>query len=277
MADVGPSGGTGQSRGVSSTRRPLPAALTLVGAVVVAVLVVRAALLDPAGQRRDQDAMEAVWAGDATRERLLSVLGYVSIGSAAAVLAACVVVALARRDLRLAIAAVVLVAGSNVTTQLLKHAVLERPDHGLGVHNSLPSGHATVVLSVLVAALLVAPGALRPLVGLAGGLLATFVATSMVVAGWHRPADLLVAACVCLAWLGLVGLGVDTRWRPAGLTLVLAVVGSAVACAAVVVVGVRPTGGWSGVADATAVLAGTGLAVSLTLAVAAGFRPRPQP
>jgi membrane-associated phospholipid phosphatase len=262
---------------VTTRTRPLPAALTVVGAVVVAVLVVRTSLLDAGGQRRDQDAMEAVWAGDDTRDQLLSVLGYVSIGSAAAVLAGCVLVALGRRNVRLAIAAVVLVAGANLTTQLLKHVLLERPDHGLGVHNSLPSGHATVVLSVLVAALLVAPGTVRPLIGLGGGLLATFVATSMVVAGWHRPSDLLVAACVCLAWLGLVCLGLATRWRPAVATLALALVGSAVACAAVVAVGVRPTGGWGGATEAAAVLAGTGLAVSLTLALAAGFRPRAQP
>jgi len=257
---------------VNVARRPLAPALTLVGAVAVAVLVVRSALLDPAGQRRDQDAMEAVWAGTDTRETLLSVLGYVSIGSAALVLAGCVVTALARRHVGLAVAAVVVVAGSNLTTQVLKHALLERPDHGLGTLNSLPSGHATVVLSVLVAALLVAPASVRPLIGLAGGLLATLVTTSMVVAGWHRPSDLVVAACVCLAWLGLVCLVLPTRWRPAAVTLALSIVGAAVACVTVVVIGVRPPDGWPGVADAGAVLAGTGLAVALTLAVAAGFR-----
>ncbi len=260
---------------MTSPHRPLPALATLAAAVALAVLVVRTALLDASGQRRDQDAMEAVRAGEDARDTLLSVLGYVSIGSAAAVLAGCVAVALARRHLRLAVAAVALVAGANVTTQVLKHNLLERPDFGLGTLNSLPSGHATVVLSVLVAALLVAPGAARPAIAAVGGLLGTFVATSMVVAGWHRPSDLLVAACVCLAWLGLVCLAVPTRWRPPVVSLVGALLGSAAACVVVVVVGVRPTDGWEGIADAGAVLAGTGLAVSLTLAVAAGFRPRP--
>lgn len=260
------------------THRPLAAVLTLVGAVLAGLQLVRHALLDTDGQQLDQDAMEAVWAGTDTRDTLLSVLGYVSIGSAAAVLAVCVVTAMARRNAGLAVAAVVVVAGANLTTQVLKHSVLERPDLGLGDHNSMPSGHATVVLSVLVAALLVVPRTVRPVLGAAGGFLATFVGTSMVVAGWHRPADLLVAACVCLAWLGAVCLVLRTRWRPALLTFLTALLGSAAACVVVVLIGVRPTDGWAGAAEAATVLGGTGVAFSLTLTVAAGFRPvRPQP
>jgi membrane-associated phospholipid phosphatase len=124
------------------------------------------------------------------------------------VLFACVVppvLGLVRRSPWHALGALVLVAGANATTQLLKSYVFERPDLlALGAPNSLPSGHTTVAISVALGLALVVPPALRlPTagVGVAGGLL---VGLATIVAGWHRVSDVAAALLVCAAWAGLV-------------------------------------------------------------------------
>ena len=94
----------------------------------------------------------------------------------------------------------------NVTTQLLKHAVLTRPDFGLGTLNSLPSGHTTVVASAVGASLLVAPRLWRPVIAVLGGFATTLTGASTIVAGWHRPSDVIAALAVSLIWTAGVAL-----------------------------------------------------------------------
>jgi len=109
---------------------------------------------------------------------------------------------------------VLLVAGANATTQILKHGVIERPGYvGFGP-NALPSGHVTLVASVVFAALIVASTAWRPLVALVGcgWIAATAVAT--VVGGWHRPSDTVAAVLVCVGWACLVSAVRLRRWPP---------------------------------------------------------------
>ena len=141
------------------TRRDsAPAAVAAAaGGALTLVALVWVALGSQRGQGWDESAMNTVTGGRDTQLTVLSLLGYVSIGAIVAVVIGCVVVALLRGRLALAAAAVVVVAGSNVTTQVLKHTILQRPDLGLGTLNSLPSGHTTVVASAVGAALLVAP------------------------------------------------------------------------------------------------------------------------
>ena len=146
--------------------------------------------------------MRTVVAGRDTKLALLSGLGYVSIGAIVIVAIACGAVALLRGKARLAIGAAIIIGGADVTTQVLKHSFLDRPDFGLGVLNSLPSGHTTVVASAVGAALLVAPGGVRPLVAAAGGFATTLTGASTIVAGWHRPADVVAALAVSLVWTG---------------------------------------------------------------------------
>jgi membrane-associated phospholipid phosphatase len=124
------------------------------------------------------------------------------------VVAACLVppaLGLLRRSPRHAMAAAVLVVGANVTTQILKNHVFERPDLlSLGAPNSLPSGHTTVAASIAMALALVSPPLLRlPLavLGTAGSLL---VGTATVVAGWHRLSDVAAAVLVSGVWAGLM-------------------------------------------------------------------------
>jgi hypothetical protein len=168
-----------------------------------------------------------------------------------------------------AAAAAVLVVGANVTTQLIK-AVLDRSDFGYLTVASYPSGHATVVVSLVLAALLVVPVQARTTVTLVGSAAITVTAAATLVASWHRPADIVGAMLVCLAWgtavlaAWSIARGGMPRARPAP-HRVFAITGIVLAVAAMLAIGVRPDGGWSGFLDAGVVLAGTALAASLTV------------
>jgi len=138
--------------------------------------------------------------------------------------------AVMRSRYALAFAAAVIVAGSNLTTQVLKHSLLDRPFlvPGSVLHpNSYPSGHATVAASLAVAALLVVPHRLRAPTALAATAFACGIGLATVVAGWHRPSDVIGAWLVVGAWaagaiavlLAVRGSGVapeQDRWRTGG-------------------------------------------------------------
>lgn len=241
-------------------------------------LIAYVALSTQSGQDVDGWATEALYARRATVTQILSLLGYLSIGSAGLALAACFFFGTLRGRLSTAIGAVVIVAGANITTQLLKRVVLDREDLGQGVHNSLPSGHTTLVTALVLAVLLVVPEALRYLTVLGGTFLVTMVGASTIVAGWHRPADVLAALAVSLAWGAAVSAVLGSRldlWDARFTTLLaLAVLGAMAAGAGLVAIGVRPIEGWSGVFEAGAVLGGMGLASILTIALFSRTVPR---
>jgi membrane-associated phospholipid phosphatase len=238
-----------------------------VGAVLLAVLA-WFVLDTPLGQRLDDRAMNTVVAGRDTQLQVLSVLGYVSIGAIGLVALACVAVALARGRVPLAVGALVVIAGSNVTTQLLKHALLERADVVDGVlgPNSFPSGHTTVVAAGVGALCLVTPRWMRPLVVPLGAFAVSLTGASTVVAGWHRPSDVVGAVLVVAVWTAAVSwvLGGEHDAMPA--TWLLGVLGSVAAIVALVAVGVRPSYGWEGFTDAALVLGALGAAVGLGVA-----------
>jgi membrane-associated phospholipid phosphatase len=104
-----------------------------------------------------------------------------------------------------ALAAVAVVAGANVTTQVLK-VVLAHPRYQayLGspqpTSTAFPSGHATAAASIAVALLIVAPGRLRLLAGAVGAVLLAVVGTSVVVIEWHYPSDVLGGMFVAAGW-----------------------------------------------------------------------------
>lgn len=97
------------------------------------------------------------------------------------------------------------VIAANVTTQFLKHGVLDKPDLGIQqiASNSFPSGHTTAAASFLMALLLVAPPHRRARAGRWGAFLAAVVGMLTVVNGWHRPSDAAAALLVVAGW-GLV-------------------------------------------------------------------------
>ncbi|MCW2750213.1 MAG: hypothetical protein JWR83_1323 [Aeromicrobium sp.] len=249
------------------------AATTVVIAVVTLALVVRVALQSRRGQHWDNSAMKTVVAGRDAQLRVLSVLGYVSIGAIAAVALGCLVVALLRGRASLAIGALVVIAGANGTTQVLKHNVFTRPDFGFGTLNSLPSGHTTVVASSVGAALLVAPSVLRPVVALAGGFATTLTGASTIVAGWHRPGDVVAALAVSLAWTAAVAVLLHGPRQPLGATVAASLVGCIGAQIFLLAVGVRPSFGWHGFIQASLVLGAVTVITAAFIVAASAVSP----
>jgi membrane-associated phospholipid phosphatase len=209
--------------------------------------------------------MRAVVAGRETELTVLSLLGRVSIGAVLAVSVICVVLAILRGRVRLAVAALVVIAGANVTTQLLKEVVLERSQLDVIAPNSLPSGHTTVVAGAVGALLLVSPRALRLLVVVAGAFAVMLTGASTVVAGWHRPADILAALAVCLAWTAAGAILAGGSHRPTSGVGLWSLAGAGFALVLLVAIGVRPSYGWSGFGEATVVLGATGLATAVAV------------
>lgn len=117
--------------------------------------------------------------------------------------AALVIVALARRQARTAIAVAVILAGSNVSTQLLKPA-LAKPEIFPGIETaSWPSGHATAAMALVLCLQLVVPLRLRPAAAAFGGLFALAVVYSILILGHHTPSDILGGFLMAGAWTGL--------------------------------------------------------------------------
>lgn len=151
-------------------------------------------------------------------------LDQLTVGMLAAAVVALVVVGLVRRRVLLGLAAAGVVAGSLVLAEVLKRVVLTRPllvdAPGDIAENSFPSGHTTIAVSLMVAATLVVPYALRPLTALVVAAWGVGVSGYTVTAGWHRPsdtigADLLVLVVACLTASGLVLLGRTATVAPA--------------------------------------------------------------
>lgn len=132
-------------------------------------------------------------------------------------------IGLLRRRVLLGLAAAGVVGGSLVLAEVLKREVLTRPALAGGpgdvADNSYPSGHTTIAMSLMVAAVLVVPYALRPLTALVVAAWGVGVSGYTVTTGWHRPsdtigADLLVLGVACGAALALRVLGRSTEAGP---------------------------------------------------------------
>jgi membrane-associated phospholipid phosphatase len=133
----------------------------------------------------------------------------VNLGDLAALLvllAAIAALGLAIGRRREVIASVVVVAGANLTTQVLKatleHARHKAFEHGIELPwpNSFPSGHATAAASIAAALLLVVPARHRLAAVAVGGALTAAVGFSVVILGWHYPSDVLGGLLVVGAW-----------------------------------------------------------------------------
>lgn len=196
---------TGASGGVPRGLRVW--GILLAGVAAVATLAVwRYFVGSTTGQAVDQLAFDGATVG---RGKLWvvaePVLDVVSISFVVIGMSVAMGIALVRRRWNLAGQVVVLVAGANLTTQLLKKYVLHRPDLGFDSWgNSLPSGHTTVAASVSVAVVLAVPRRLRPVVALFGAAYTAATGISTLVGQWHRPSDVIAAVLVVLAWSALV-------------------------------------------------------------------------
>ncbi len=182
----------------------------VVGALVSAVgvwAVWRVFVGTRSGQLLDQAAYEGAELGRTSLWRVAEpVLDVISVPFIATVLGLSVVVALVRRRWLLAGQVALLMAGANLTTQLLKYGVLDRPDLGVGdrLANTLPSGHTTAAASCAVALVLVVPRRWRAVAAVLGAVYAAATGVSTLVGAWHRPGDVVAAVFVVLTWTCIV-------------------------------------------------------------------------
>jgi membrane-associated phospholipid phosphatase len=157
---------------------------------------------------------------DGTVEQILDV---VSVASLLATVAVVTAIALVRLAVLPGLVAIGILAGSNVSTWLLKNVLLTRPDLGLSevapaTLNSLPSGHATAAFSAVAALLFVTWRRWRDVTATVGAGYAALTGVAAMLAGWHRAADSVAAFLVVGAWAGvgaavLAVAGTPTRGR----------------------------------------------------------------
>ena len=192
---------------LDTPRRLWTAAAACIAAFVALLAVV---YTTERGAAADQFALEGF--GELQRPRL----GEIADGIAHLahpepfVLIAAVLVAIAfiRGRMLFALAAGAMLAGPNVTTQILK-PLLANPRGTFGEYHvaaeAFPSGHATAAMSMALAAVVIAPARLRPLVAFIGAGFALAVGFAIISLDWHFPSDVaggyLVAAGWCFAVL----------------------------------------------------------------------------
>lgn len=191
--------------------RALVALLASAACVVGIVYLARLAVGTPAGQRLDQLILTGAQGdtGQVTEWAELAVTT-VSVPVVAGVLALAAVMVLLRGKPGLLIPLVVLVAGANITTQVVKHLVVDREALTSGVEvtpNSFPSGHTALAAAAAVA-LVLASGHLRWLLAPLGAVWTAAAGVGTVVVGWHRPSDVVGSILIVAAWTFLV-LAVD--------------------------------------------------------------------
>ncbi|HEY8654240.1 MAG TPA: phosphatase PAP2 family protein [Dermatophilaceae bacterium] len=270
------------SQGTTQTR--WPSFLAAVGAMALAAVLGLAAtayvaLRTSRGLRLDVEAMNAVGSPRLALYRLHEGLTWVSVGSVALSLLACVALALVRRRFDLALGAVVVIGGSNVTTQILKYHVITRPDLSQAP-NSLPSGHTTVALSIALAAVIVAPSAWRSIVAIGVSATATLVGVATVLGRWHRPSDVVAATFVCLLWaaLGLLTAALVGHRLSGNAPHVSVHLGALIGASAVggllVLWGVRPQAGMRDLGLGLISLGAIGLACAVSVAAVARIADR---
>lgn len=167
------------------------------GVAALAVLVLVGVVL-PVGRTIDRQVMLA-WAYD---DLIIGPIGaLVRSPLIVVVVAAIILVAVVRRRPDLGVAALLLVGGATLSTQILKRDVIAPLATG---ENTMPSGHVTVVLSTLLAAVLVAGPRWRPGWSTLAGFLGAVTAIGAMIGTWHVPGDVVAAAAVCLVWSGIV-------------------------------------------------------------------------
>lgn len=130
---------------------------------------------------------------------ILDVVSFLYVGVAIVVV---VGIALIRKRWLLAVQAATIIVGANITTQVLKKLVFDRPDFSVvwAPGNSLPSGHTTAAASVSLALLFVVPRRWRPWAAIAGVGYTTATGVSTLVGQWHRMSDVIAAVFVAGAW-----------------------------------------------------------------------------
>lgn len=223
-------------------------ALIALSALLVAALGVLYALavLTAPGQRIDNSTLGDFHSGTGLRDLDLpeAILAPVTATSAVVLGVGCIAIALLRRRADLALGAVVLMVGANLTTQALK-PMLARPDLAETLNRELtvglregtfPSGHVTVVAALGMALTLVAPPVARPAAATVGAIATAATGIAVLALNWHRPSDVVGAYLIAAIWAVSVAAFVDRRvdpgvargaWAAAGACAVLGLIATA--------------------------------------------------
>ena len=159
----------------------------------------------------------------------------------------CIAVALRRRRTSMAVAMAIVLIGTGVTAQILKHT-LDQPRYadwilGDSMQNGWPSGHATAAMTLALCAVMAAAPAWRAVTALlvCGGTVSVAYATLALT--WHYPSDVLAGFAVAGLWVSvalavLVRRDADPRAAPPPLLRFVVAVGGAGALVAAALVGV---------------------------------------
>jgi len=233
---------------VSSLRPPVLLLVISLGAFLgvyaVALGTVAGLELDARGVVQGFDAARLPRVHAATEDLLRTI----DVSSLALIGGGIVLLALLRGAPRFALGAAAILGGANLTTQLLK-PLLSRLDplgaEASRIPETFPSGHATVAMSLALAAVLVSPPGLRLLVALIGAGYALLVGIALLALGWHYPSDVAGGYLVASIWASLALLLVSAlparpssrRSRPGGLAR-----GAARAMIAIVMLGMLVAG-----------------------------------
>jgi len=186
-----------------SVKAPLAAWIACAAALVGLALV---AYGIDAAQRADATLLTKFIARDATFDSLADPIAHLAdpMPLLAMLIAACGIALWRGRPLD-AVAAVTVVAGANLTTQVLKVALAHpRYQSVLGYDQlgpvAFPSGHATAATSIAIAFLFVVPHEWRPAVAAVGACFVFAVGCSIMVLAWHFPSDVLGGILVACGW-----------------------------------------------------------------------------
>jgi len=188
---------------VKRVKAPLAAWIACAGALVLLALV---AYGIDAAQRADATLLTKFIARDPSVGPLADVIAHLGDPlSLLVMLAGACAIALWRGRPIDAVAAVTVVAGANLTTQVLKVALAHpRYQSVLGPDQlgpvAFPSGHATAAASIAIAFLFVVPHAWRPAVAAIGACFVVAVGCSVMVLAWHFPSDVLGGVLVASGW-----------------------------------------------------------------------------
>lgn len=203
-------------------RTPSPRPGGLVALFIACVAGVAAAFVvlirTEYGQRLDQGAFEGRGlAAPGARDAAADLLTTISVGALVLAIALLAGQALLRRRLVLALVAAAVIGGAILTTEALKHVLLQRPDliGRAPFANTFPSGHATIAFGVGVAATLVVPPRLRRPTAFLAVAYGVAVGIALLAAGWHRPSDIAGAFLVAVAWAAAAALVAEAIDRDA--------------------------------------------------------------
>ncbi|MEV6237036.1 phosphatase PAP2 family protein [Lentzea sp. NPDC051838] len=169
-----------------------------------AALVYILAVLTKAGQTIENAALRgADQANVSDSDTAWHSLGQITVYSLAAAVVAVAAIGVLRKRWDLTIAAVGVIVAGQLTVQALKRFILPRPAlvevTGDYAHNSLPSGHTTIAMTVLFAAIIVVPWKWRGVMLFFVLPWATAIGQYTLTAKWHRLSDTLAADGIALA------------------------------------------------------------------------------